>query len=152
MTENIIMMIVWLTIFVIAIIAEIITTELVSVWFCIGAIVALACTFIPNMPWWGELIIFFGVSIIALIALRPVARRTLQRNKSNTNVDELIGKKGKVIKDITSLDSGEINVNGTIWTAIKRDEDETIKEGEVVKIISITGNKLLVEEIKKEEK
>ena len=144
MDETMIMLIIWLAIFIIALIAEIFSEALISLWFCIGAIIALAVTFIPGMTWWGELIIFLAVSAVSFFIIRPIVTKNMKRLQSKTNVDELIGKKGVIIKEVTSLDSGEVKLNGVVWTAIKRDSDCDLNVGEVVEVVSIVGNKLLV--------
>ncbi len=147
MDENIIMMIVWVSLFIFALLAEIFTDALVSVWFCIGAVLALSVTFIPNMPWWGELIVFLGTSLLSFIIIRPIVNRKLQRIKSRTNIDTILGKKGIVLKKITSLEKGEVKVDSIIWNAIKREDEEDILEGSVVEVLAVNGNKLLVKEI-----
>lgn len=151
MNENLIMLIVWLAVFIVALLVEIYTSALVSVWFCIGALVSLALTFIPGMPYWGEIIVFFVFSLISFLLIRPMVHRSLFRIRSSTNVDEMIHKKGVVIKDITGLEKGEVRVDNVIWTAIKRDQDDPIHQGDVVEVVSIVGNKLLVEKTKKGE-
>lgn len=143
--ENLIMIIVWASVFIIALFVELGTDALVSIWFCIGALVAGSITYIPSMPWWGELIVFVGVSLLSFLVIRPLVNKKLQRIHSRTNVDAFIGKKAVVIKRITDLEKGEIKLDSMIWTAIKRDADATIEVGEVVKVISIQGNKMLVE-------
>ncbi len=146
MDQNTIMLIVWLSVFVLALIVEISTDMLVSVWFCIGALVALGVTYIPGTPLWVEILVFFAVTIISLIALRPIAKKLLFRNKSQTNIDEIIGKKGKVIKKITELDNGEVKINGVIWTAMKMADADEILEETVVEVVAVNGNKLVVKE------
>lgn len=144
MTELTIMLIVWAVIFTLALMAELLTEALVSIWFCVGAIVAFVITFIPRMPYWGEIIVFVGVSLITFLVLRPILQKKLVHLHSKTNVDTMIGKKGIVVKRITSLEKGEVKINDIIWNAIKRDEDDTIEVDSIVEVISIQGNKLLV--------
>lgn len=151
MDENLIMIIVWVTIFLITLIAEISTEALVSIWFTIGAIFAAALTYVPGMPWWGEIIVFAIISLLSFLIIKPLVNKKLQRIKSNTNVDSLLGKKGVVVKKITNLDKGEVKINSVIWNAIKRDSEEDIEKGEVVEIVAIQGNKLLVRKSSKEE-
>ncbi len=151
MDENLIMTIVWVTIFLITLIAEISTEALVSIWFTIGAIFAAALTYVPGMPWWGEIIVFAIISLLSFLIIKPLVNKKLQRIKSNTNVDSLLGKKGMVVKKITNLDKGEVKINSVIWNAIKRDSEEDIEKGEVVEIVAIQGNKLLVKKSSKEE-
>ena len=151
MDENLIMIIIWAAIFLITLIAEISTEALVSIWFMIGAIVAGALTYVPSMPWWGEVIVFIGVSLISFLLIRPHVTDKLKKIKSRTNVDSLIGKKGVVIKKIGDLEKGEVKINNVIWNAIKRENEKEIEEGTIIEVISIQGNKLLVKMTQKEE-
>lgn len=151
MDENLIMIIVWAAIFLITLIAEISTEALVSIWFMIGAIFAGALTYVPGMPWWGEVIVFIGVSLISFLLIRPHVTDKLKKIKSRTNVDSLIGKKGVVIKKIGNLEKGEVKINNVIWNAIKRENEKEIEEGAIIEVISIQGNKLLVKMTQKEE-
>ena len=68
----------------------------------------------------------------------------LNKEKRDTNIDEMIGKKGLMIKGCDELNHGEIKVNGVIWTAMSADEKEEIKENEKVVIVGVNGNKLIV--------
>lgn len=147
MDENTIMLIVWLSLFVIALIAELATDALVSIWFCIGALVALAVTYIPGMPWWGELIVFLGVSAICLAVIRPIANKLLLRKNSKTNAPAIIGKKGKVTKEITPLDYGEVRIYGVLWTAMLQDGGKTLPVDTVIEVVAIDGNKLIVKRV-----
>lgn len=138
------MWIIWLTLFVIAIIIEATTAELVSIFFCAGALVSLIVSFIPGVDWWVEVIVFVIISGASLLGLRPLMTKFLNKEKRDTNIDEMIGKKGLMIKGCDELNHGEIKVNGVIWTAICADEKEVIKENEKVVIIGVNGNKLIV--------
>ena len=150
MTEmhiNILMMSIWLVIFVIALIAEISTAQLVSVWFCIGAIAALAITFIPGTPFWVDIVVFLGVSIVALLVTRPLVNRALRRKSSRTNIDDIIEKRGKATKTISEYDSGEVKIDGVLWTALSAAEKETIEAGSIVGVVAIKGNRLFVKKV-----
>ena len=138
------MWIVWLAVFVISIIIEATTAELVSIFFAAGSVIALIISFIPGVEWWIELVVFVVVSGATLLGLRPLVNKLLKKEKRNTNVDEMIGKKGVMIKGCDELNYGEIKVNGVIWTAMSEDPKEAISENEVVIITAIQGNKLVV--------
>lgn len=59
-----------------------------------------------------------------------------------TGIDALIGKEAVAEEDINYLKPGRVMVNGMSWSAyIKKDDDE-IKKGEVVTVLSIDGVKL----------
>jgi len=138
------MWIVWLAIFVIAIIIEATTAELVSIFFCAGSLVALIISFIPGVQWWVQIILFVVISGASLLGLRPLMKKFLNKEKRATNVDEMIGKRGVMIKGCNEFASGEIKINGIVWTAIPLVDNEEIKENEKVVIVGIDGNKLIV--------
>ena len=146
------MWIIWLAMFVITIIIEAVSSDLLTVWFTLGSLVALIISFIPGVSWWIQLIVFFVISIACLLALRPLAKKLLKREKIDSNVDEIIHKKGKIIKGCDELNHGEVKVNGVIWTAVSADESKSIGQGSIVEIVAVSGNKLIVKEVEKEEK
>ena len=143
----IIMVIIWAVVFVAALIAEIFSEALVSVWFCVGAVVALGVSFIPGMPFWGSIIVFVGVSALSFLIIRPLVKDKLFRLHAKTNVDSMIGRKGLVTKKITTFEKGEVKVDGVLWSAIKKESEEDIEVGKIVEAISIQGNKLFVKEV-----
>lgn len=143
----IIMVIIWAVVFVAALIAEIFSEALVSVWFCVGAVVALGVSFIPGMPFWGSIIVFVGVSALSFLIIRPLVKDKLFRLHAKTNVDSMIGRKGLVTKKITTFEKGEVKVDGVLWSAIKKESEEDIEIGKIVEVISIQGNKLFVKEV-----
>lgn len=136
---------VWLGVFVIAVIVELLTSELVSVWFAGGALLALIVSFIPNAPFWAEILVFAICSLLLVLFLRPFAKKKMMKKvpESRFNVDDMVGRKAKVTKRITDLDRGEIRYHDVIWTAESQD-GETIEEGEIVEIVAIVGNKVIV--------
>ncbi len=138
------MWIVWLVVFVLAVIIEATTAELVSIFFAVGSVIALIISFIPGAEWWVQLIVFVVISGASLLSLRPLMNKLLSKEKRKTNVDEMIGKKGLMIKGCDELNHGEIKVNGVVWTAMNVDEAEPIQENEKVVIVAVKGNKLVV--------
>lgn len=143
----IIMVIIWAVVFVAALIAEIFSEALVSVWFCVGAVVALGVSLIPGMPFWGSIIVFVGVSALSFLIIRPLVKDKLFRLHAKTNVDSMIGRKGLVTKKITTFEKGEVKVDGVLWSAIKKESEGDIEVGKIVEVISIQGNKLFVKEV-----
>ena len=142
------MWIVWLGIFVLAIVIEAVTADLVTIWFAIGGVIALIISFIPGVQWWIEIIVFMVISVATLLCLRPIATKLLKRNIVSSNVDEMIHKKGKMIKGCDEINHGEVKINGVVWTAISSDEHQAIKEGTLVEVLAVDGNKLVVKEVK----
>ena len=137
------MWIVWLGIFVLAIIIEVSTTELVSIFFAFGSLVAMIISFIPGVEWWVELIIFVVVSGFSLLGLRPIINKLLSKEKRNTNVDEFIGKKATVV-DVNGDGYPEVKMNGLYWRVSPLKEEEKISVGDKIIVLSIEGNRLIV--------
>jgi len=138
------MIFVWLAIFIVSVIVEFSTSELVSIWFALASLVALILSVIPGIPYWIEIIVFVFCSIILMIALRPLAKKYLERNTLKTNSDDLIGRKALVTKEITEFDKGEVKLSGLTWTAESSDPKVGINKGSVVTVVAIEGNKLIV--------
>lgn len=141
------MWIIWLSLFVLMIVIEASGPALISIWFAFGALISLIVSVIPGAPWWSELIIFIVISISTLLALRPIFKKYLKRNTVRTNIDSFIGKKGYVIEDISFLRPGAIKIGDISWTAIPVNEKETIKEDEIVEVVSLNGNKVIVKKV-----
>ena len=139
--------IIWLVIFVSMLVVESLGPTLVSVWFALGALVALIISFIPGVAWWIELIVFVVVSATALLALRPVFKHLLKRNVFKSNVDSMQGKRGYVTEDITYLVPGSVKLGDVKWSAVPQDKNTTFIKGEVVEVVTVNGNKLIVKKV-----
>ena len=139
--------IIWLALFVAMLAVEALGPALVSVWFAFGALVALIVSFIPEVAWWVEVVIFVVISLATLLALRPVLRRYFKRNNYNTNIDSFTGKRGYVIEDIEYLKPGAVKIGDVSWTAIPVDKDAKILENEVIEVVAVNGNKLIVKKV-----
>lgn len=136
--------VVWIIFAVFMLICEALTTQLVSIWFVIGA-VAAAVTGIFVHDLLIQTLVFLGVSFIALIVTRPLVKKFIKKNKQATNSDRLIGRVAIVTLDIVnSLGEGQVNVDGKIWSA-KSADDREIKSGANVRVTAIEGVKLVVE-------
>ena len=141
------MWIIWLVLFVAMLIIEAIGPALVSIWFALGAVIALILSFIPEVAWWIEVIVFVVISIATLLALRPILKRYIKRNNYNTNIDSFTGKRGYVIEDITYLRPGAVKIGDVSWTAIPVNKDEKIVENEIIEVVAVNGNKLIVKTV-----
>ena len=137
----------WIVIIVAAIVIEVSTIALTSVWFAVGGIVSLILAiFDVDFVW--QLVVFVGVSTISLLATRPIAKRMNTKDVIHTNADKLINMIGVVTKEIPVSEVGEIRVNSELWRA-KSLESECIEVGEKVIVNNLDGNKVIVSRIKK---
>lgn len=139
-----IMVWIWLGVFAVALVVELSTPQFLSLWFAIAAVVCLGLSFIPGLPWWGQVIIFAGLSAILLVALRPVCKKYLTRKQVATNADSLVGRDVRMLKEANFDQLGQAKVGDVVWS-IKAKDDIPLLEGEVVTVTAIDGNKLVAE-------
>ena len=134
----------WLVLFVILALFELVTVNLVSIWFSLGALIT---TFVSLAT--DNLMIhlaFFTISSILLLLLtKPFVKKMKKREGVPTNLDMVIGKTGVVTEKIERDGIGEVKVLGKKWSAYS---DKEVEENSKVKVLSINGVKLKVEEIK----
>lgn len=140
-------LIIWGIVFAVMVVAELATFQLVSIWFAAGAAAAFAVALL-DVDLWIQLIVFVAVSLILLIATRPLLKKFKADKTVPTNTELDVGRTAVVIEDIdNSHDTGRAKIDGIDWKAISVD-DTIIKKGSIVKIIQIKGSKLFVELIK----
>jgi membrane protein implicated in regulation of membrane protease activity len=133
----------WLIAAAILGIGEIATTGLVLAPFAVGALIAALLSAV-GVGTAISLAVFLIVSIIALTALRPIARAHRRQPAAlRTGTAALIGRTATVVERIT-LDEGCIRLEGEIWRARPYDEDEVIEPGARVHVIEIRGVTALV--------
>lgn len=137
---------VWFILFLALLFLELITINLVSIWFAIGAVASLITASLTDNVM-IQIIVFILVSIMALLITKPIVKKLRKREITPTNLDRVIGKIGVVTKGISKNSYGEVKVEGSIWTA---KAEKKIKEKSQVKVLKIEGVKLLVEEVKEE--
>ena len=137
----------WLILFVILLVIELFTVNLVSIWFAVGALAAgLVSYFIDNMM--IQIAVFIIVSTISLLLTNKFVEKLRNGKIVPTNLDRVIGKIGIVTEEITKLEPGEVKVDGKRWSAIST---KKIKVGRKVEILSIDGVKLHVKEVEEKE-
>ena len=120
------------------------TAQLVSIWFVVGAVAAAITTiFTDNV--FIQIAVFVAVSALALVLTRPISKKLTSAKKVKTNADSLIGKVGIVRTEINNtLSQGQITVNGQIWSAKTADDSVTVEVNKKVKVLEISGVKLVV--------
>lgn len=141
------MMIGWLVIFILAILVEILSLGLTSIWFAGGALAAIVATlFHANAI--VQIVVFVVVTLFLLAFTRPLAVKYFNKDRIKTNAESLIGKQAIVLADIDNLqEKGQVTVNGQEWTARGTQDEKVILQGTVVEIVAISGVKLIVKEM-----
>ncbi len=137
----------WMIIFLVLLFIELVTVNLVSIWFAIGAFAAFLVTYITDMVT-IQIAVFIVVSSISLILTKKIVKKIKGGKVEATNLDRVIGKIGVVTEEITKLEPGEVKVDGKKWSATST---KKISVGSKVEILSIDGVKLKVKEVKEED-
>ena len=137
------MIIEWFIAFIVLVIIELITINLVTIWFAIGALAAMIATIFTDSLVW-QLIIFVIVSFLSLLFTKPILKKFKRFEVEPTNLDRVIGKSGEVTKsiDIEKNKYGEVKVLGNTWTATSK---QVLEVGTKIKVLAIDGVKLIVE-------
>lgn len=144
--DAVVMMYIWIAIICVAALIEAFTLQMVSIWFVAGGIVSLILYFC-GVGYEVQIIVFIAVSIILLIALRKLCLKFLLKNTNEkTNVDALVGREARLLKDIDLGQLGEIKLGDVVWSATTKDESPLASDT-LVKITQVQGNKLIVEAV-----
>lgn len=126
------------------IILEIITIGFLVFWFAIGSLFAMAASFFTDSIV-AQTAIFIISSTALIILTRPLVEKLTKKDTTvKTNAYSIIGKKAIVTKNIdSSSESGQVRVNGEIWSAIS-EEGNTYEKGSEVEIVAIDGVKAII--------
>ena len=139
------MMILWIVVMIATIVIEAATMGLTTIWFTGGALIALIVEML-NGSVYLQILAFLMISLSLLCFTRPLAVKYFNRERTRTNLDGLIGKQAVVIVSVHNLnETGRVVVEGKEWMARSTDVSRTFEEGEIVRIQSIQGVKLMVE-------
>lgn len=137
----------WLAATILMFVLEAVTVNLITLWFALGALAALIAALF-GAQLWLQIIIFFLVTIVTLIATRPLVKKYFNKQHHEpTNADTAIGKICVVTQDIDNVAAtGEAKCLGNTWTA-RSLTGEIIKKGSKAKVHSIEGVKLIIEAV-----
>ena len=140
-------MLVWLGLLILFSVGEAVSVGLTSIWFAAGALAALVCALL-NGPLWLQITLFIIVSILCLLAVRPLAKRYLNGKVQPTNVDRVLGEEAQVTEDIDNIQGrGAVTIGGITWSA-RSQNGEAIPTGALVKVLRIEGVKVFVEPVR----
>lgn len=129
-------LIVWGIIFALAVVVELSTMALVSIWFAAGAIPA-AIMAVCHLPPWSQILVFVVVSGVSFALLWK--KLMTKRSEQKTNAPALVGKQCIVIEEINNLaETGRVQVGGLSWAAVSED-GSVIPADVIVEIREIRG-------------
>lgn len=135
---------VWMFIMVVMAVIEGVTSQLVSIWFVIGALAAAVVSFfVPSFV--VQFMVFAVVSFLCLLITRPLVKKAKRTKFEPTNADKNIGKTAVVIEEINNtMGTGQAKVGGVEWTARSYDDNVIIPAGAEATVENISGVKLIL--------
>ena len=138
---------VWLIAVIVFLGVEISTVTLTSIWFAAGALAAMLVAMF-NGNFVVQMIAFSIVALGLLYATKPWSKKFIDTKKVSTNADRAIGEEVRVIERVSNLDqTGRAIVHGMEWTVRTENDNIIIEQGELVRVLRISGVKLIVERV-----
>ena len=136
--------IVWLVAVFVFLVLELISMVLTTIWFAGGAVVAFVASLF-GVPIPVQILLFIVTSVVMLIFTRPVVEKKLNNSRTKTNVEEIIGKEGKVTEAVDNFNQkGVVVINGLEWSARNGETDDIIPVGAKVIVKEVQGVKVMV--------
>lgn len=133
----------WLGIFIVALLFEFVTADMVSIWFSLAAIPSFILALLNVSPF-VQIIVFVILAIVLLVLTRPVVLKYFKTNEIKTNVDAIIGSIGTCTEKIVINEIGHVKIKNQTWSAIS---NQTIEVDDHIRVLDIEGVKLVVEKI-----
>lgn len=136
-------MILWGVVFAAAVIAELATLQLVTIWFAAGALAAFISAAVGFEPL-PQAVVFTAVSVLLLCVTRPLLKKMRLKNIVPTNYEEEVGKTAIVTEEINDAkNTGRVRIGGVNWRA-RTDDGSILPEGTSVRVERISGTTAFV--------
>lgn len=135
---------IWVILAALFLVVELVTVGMVSLWFMVGAIAALAAAALGAAAWL-QIVLFLVVSGVCFAVLYPRLKHLVVRGQQATNADMVLGQTCVVTQRIDNIaGTGAVAVGGKTWTARTENDSVTVEEGSLVRAEDIRGVKLIV--------
>ena len=120
---------------------EVFTTQLISIWFAISALINLfLASMHVSLKW--QLIQFIATGVILLLIFRPFAKKLQPKFHPMNTADGMVGKTGTILND------QRVKVDGQSWKYVA---NAKVDVGDLVKVVALNGVTLKVQKIKDRE-
>ena len=132
----------WLILTIVFSVIEFMGPALVSVWFAFASAITIFVSLaFDNLK--VEITFFTIISILAILFIRPFAKKILSKKKDNFDAE--IIDTSIVIKKVVDTNKEEkvydVSYKGSIWTALS---NEIFEVGDIPVISSFKGNKIII--------
>ena len=139
--------VIWLLVACAFAIAEMLTVGFFVIWFGVAALIALVFSLIfPSLV--VAQVAIWGISSLILVLLTKKFADKVTSHSVPTNVYSVIGKKANVVIEINGEKAtGQVKVDGDVWSAKTEEFNAVIPVGSVVEVLKVDGVKLVVKKI-----
>ncbi len=135
----------WLALAIILGVIEASTSNLITLWPAIAALLTACFAAFGITNIWLS-IIFVVLSAVLLVCTRPLVKKYVSNKTIATNADRIIGAEGIVTNRIDPIEnSGQVKIMGQIWSA-KSSDGKPIEENVLVSVVALEGVKAVVKE------
>ena len=136
---------IWLILAGVFLIIEIMTVGFLIFWLSIGSLFAMITSLFTDNIVIQTTVFVISSTILIFVTKTFVKKFGQVQNPISTNFYSIIGKIGIVTTEINSVNStGQIKIDGEIWSATCEDSSSVIPMGTKVKVLEIKGVKAIV--------
>ena len=139
---------IWMAAAVVFLIIELATPTFIMIGFVVGAIVAGIYGETSPDSYAMQFGLFLIVSLVLLPFTRKLASKITKPAPQVSNVDRMVGQAAVVTKAIVPDEGGLVRFEGEVWSA---ESDQPFAEHDKVRILSVTGTRVQVEQYNEEE-
>lgn len=134
---------IWLGVFALLVVAEMISVGLTSIWFAISALISSIMAFF-GADIYAQLVSFIIFSVVFLVVLRPYTKKRINTHTELTNAEGYVGKTFLTVTEIDNdKNMGQIRIGDVEWHAVSEDGSKISCDTKVV-VTAIEGTKLIV--------
>ena len=135
----------WLAAVVAFLLMEASTFAMTSIWFAAGAAAALlTCLFTDSFR--AQALVFIVVSILCLLAFRPLAAK-LRQKTTPTNGDRNLGREAIVLTTVAADLPGRVRLDGVDWNARCATPGDILTPGQRCRVTELHSTLLIVEPV-----
>jgi len=137
--------IIWVLVGLGLVVAEMFSLDIVLIMLAAGAFAAAGSAAL-GAPLLLQALVFGVVSTLALVGVRPIAKRRLTAGQGSDvrhGIDALKGADALVLRAVDEH-GGLVKIDGEEWTARAYDATQVMKAGDTVQVVEIKGATALV--------
>ena len=133
----------WIAVIVAAIAVEVITDQLVSIWFVPGAVIATVLDYFEVDFVWQVLIVLI-LATAGIVFAKTYLAKKLSSRIIKTNIEAIIGERCVVTEKIDNyVGCGQVKIKGQIWSARGVEDNDVFEAGETLHVVAIEGVKVI---------